>query len=185
MTRRTRTFCAALLAASVAGLVACGGGESGESGAMEDEGQAAGQAGGEAAEMQEADTARAGEAGEAVDVTLAPRNESGVEGRARLHHHGDTLHVTVRLTGLESGNDYPVHIHQGTCAEGGGVAAGLTSVSAGEGTGNSESSVPADELSMDASYFVQAHLPDGTPAACGDVPGHEGSSDTGSGGSSG
>lgn len=165
------TFASALTALCVAGLAACGGGETGDSGQMEGGEQAAGQAG---------DTAEAVASDAAVDVALAPKNQSGIEGTARIRH-ADTVHVTVRLEGLSSGESYPVHIHQGTCQEGGGVAVGLTSVQATDGTGSSETSVAAAELSMDASHFVQAHLPDGTPAACGDVPAHDGSSSSGGG----
>lgn len=169
MRRPTTTVRSALVALCVAGLAACGGGDAGGSGQMESGEQATAETG----QMQDTASAQQEHAGEAVDVTLAPRNQSGVEGTARLHHHADTLHATVRLSGLSSGESYPVHIHQGTCQEGGGVAVGLSSVNATDGTGTSETSVPASELSMDASYFVQAHLPDGTPAACGDVPAHE------------
>lgn len=164
--KQRSTWLAPVVALSVAGLVACGGGETDDSGQMEAEGQAAG----EAAQMEET----AG-AADSVRVTLAPRNQSGIEGTATVRHMADTVHVTVSLTGLTAGNSYPAHIHQGTCQGGGGVAAGLTSVKAGDGSGMSQTRIPAAKLSMDASYFVQAHLPDGTPAACGDLPSTGGS----------
>lgn len=141
MRRATTAWHSALVALCVAGLVACGGGETGDAGQMEG-GEAAGQA-------------------------------------------ADTVHVTVELGGLTSGESYPVHIHQGTCQEGGGVAVGLNAVEATDGSGSSETSFAAGDLSMDASHFVQAHLPDGTPAACGDVPGHDGSSASDTAGSGG
>lgn len=171
MRRPTTTVGSALVVLCVAGLGACGGGDAGDSGQMESGEQAMAERG----QMQDTAPASGEQSGEAVDVTLAPRNQSGIEGTAQMHHQGDSVRVTVRLGGLSSGESYPVHIHQGTCQEGGGVAVGLTSVQATDGTGRSETGVAAGELSMDASYFVQAHLPDGTPAACGDVPAHEGS----------
>lgn len=164
--RYRSTATTALVALSIAGLIACGGGEAGDSGQTE----AGGQAAEEAAGQMEESTGAA----DSVQVTLAPKNESGIEGTATVRHMADTAHVSVRLSGLTSGNSYPAHIHQGTCQEGGGVAAGLTSVKAADGSGTSETRIPAGELSMDASYFVQAHLPDGTPAACGDLPAHDG-----------
>lgn len=164
--RYRSTATTALVALSFAGLIACGGGEAGDSGQME----AGGQAAGEAAGQMEESTGAA----DSVQVPLAPKNESGIEGTATIRHMADTVHVTVRLNGLTSGNSYPAHIHQGTCQEGGGVAAGLTSVKAADGSGTSETRIPAGELSTDASYFVQAHLPDGAPAACGDLPAHDG-----------
>lgn len=183
MRRTTTAWQSALVALCVAGLVACGGGETGDAGQMGDE-EAAGQAADTAGAMA-SDTAHEEHAGGAVDVALSPKNQSGIEGTARLHHHADTVHVTVRLTGLSSGESYPVHIHQGTCQEGGGVAVGLNAVDATDGSGSSETSFAAGDLSMDASHFVQAHLPDGTPAACGDVPGHGDSSASDTAGSGG
>lgn len=159
--RHRLSWLAPLVALTVTGLIACGGGETGGSGEME----AGGQASEEAGQMQET----SGEA-DSVRVTLAPRNQSGIEGTATIRHTADTVHVTVSLTGLSSGTSYPAHIHEGTCQGGGGVAAGLTSVKAGDGSGSSETRIPATTLSTDASYFVQAHLPDGTPAACGNLP---------------
>lgn len=164
--RHGKTATTALVALSFAGLIACGGGEAGDSGQME--------AGGQAAEEEAGQMEEAGAAADSVQITLAPKNESGIEGTATIRHMADTVHVTVRLSGLTSGNSYPAHIHQGTCQEGGGVAAGLTSVKAADGSGGSQTRIPASKLSMDASYFVQAHLPDGTPAACGDVPAQDG-----------
>lgn len=159
---RYRSTTTALVALSFAGLIACGGGDADGSGQMEAGGQASEEATGQMEETSgAADSAR---------VTLAPRNDSGIEGTATIRHMADTMRVSVRLTGLTSGNSYPVHIHQGTCQEGGGVAAGLTSVEAQDGSGTSETRIPSSKLGMDASHFVQAHLPDGTPAACGDLP---------------
>lgn len=176
MTSRT-TCLTALLAFAVAGIAACGGGDT-DGGQMKAEGQAAGQ-------MEDTAT-EAEQAGAMVEVMLSPKNQSGIAGSATLRHRADTLRVSLRLTGLEGGNSYPAHIHQGTCQKGGGVAAGLTSVTAQDSTGTSETRIPASKLTMDGSYFVQAHLPDGTPAACGDLPGRGGGASGGaSSGSSG
>lgn len=172
MRRRTTTWSIPLLAIAAAGLVACGGGDTGQQTEMEGEAQETA----EAADQME-DTAAAGTmADSAVEVSLAPKNKSGIRGTASLRHRADTLRVSLRLTGLEAGSSYPAHIHEGTCQEGGGVAAGLTSVSATDSTGTSETRIPAGKLTMEGSYFVQAHLPDGTPAACADLPSHAGGS---------
>lgn len=165
--RHRSTWMTPLVALTVAGFIACGGGDAGNSGEME----AGGQASEEAGQMQETSGAV-----DSVRVTLAPKNESGVKGTATIRQPADTVHVTVSLTGLSSGSSYPAHIHEGTCQGGGGVAAGLTPVKPADGSGSSETRIPAASLSMDASYFVQAHLPDGTPAACGDLPSSGGGS---------
>lgn len=149
------TWFTPIVALSFIGLAACGGGETDGAGEMEAGAEAAGEAAGET---------------DAVQIALAPRNESGIEGTATIRRGADTVHVSVSLTGLESGESYPAHVHEGSCQAGGGVAAGLTSVEAGDGEGSSQTRIPAGELDADGDYFVQAHLPDGTPAACGNVP---------------
>lgn len=181
--RLRTTWLTPIVALAFAGLAACGG-ETDGTGEMEAgaEAEASGEAGGQTAETP-------GEAS-GVQISLAPRNESGIEGTATIQRGADTVHVSVSLMGLESGNSYPAHVHEGSCQEGGGVAAGLTSVEAGNGEGSSETRIPAGELSADGSYFVQAHLPDGTPAACGNVPApgsgtSSGGSGSGSGGGTG
>lgn len=171
--RLRTTWLTPIVALSFVGLAACGGGETDGAGEMEAGAEASGEAGGQTAETA------GGASG--VQISLAPRNESGIEGTATIRRGADTVHVSVSLMGLESGNSYPAHVHEGSCQEGGGVAAGLTSVEAQDGEGSSETRIPAGELSADGSYFVQAHLPDGTPAACGNVPAPGGGSSSGSG----
>lgn len=173
--KRRSTAWTPILVLAAAGLLACGGGDAGGTDGAGAEGQAAGQ-------MEEAGGPAAGEA-TSTEVSLAPRNESGIRGTATLRHGADTVDVTVRLTGLDSASSYPAHVHSGSCAEGGGVAVGLNAVSSRDSTGMSRTRIPASKLEMEGSYFVQAHLPDGTPAACGDLPGMGGAS--GGAGSSG
>lgn len=135
-----------------------------------------------------------------VTVELAPRNDSGIHGTARIHDVEEAEHeeaeeeehaeahehgekhghrVVVELRGLETGASYPVHVHRGSCAEGGPVLMPLEAVDAGpDGTGSSTTTITAAQMAEKAKemegehppVYVQAHLPDGTPAACGDVP---------------
>lgn len=149
-----------------------------------------------------------------LTVELSPVGESGVSGTAVIHsmapeghgemmeegEHGEMMReesmhdheVEVMLQGLEAGETYPVHVHRGSCAEGGDVFHPLASVTAGDaGEGTSTTTVTAAEMSekmaememgmeegegmkQHPSFFVMAHLPDATPAACGDVPMKEG-----------
>lgn len=124
--------------------------------------------------MEAADTAAGGAMTvPPTDVTLSPKNESGVSGEATAVHSADSVTVELTVQGLEAGTSYPAHIHEGTCETGGGVAVGLESVTAGEGmTGSSTSTVPASALSPDQDHFIQVHGADGAPIACGDLPGH-------------
>lgn len=198
-----------------------------------------------------ADPDRAQEMEPEVTVELSEKNGSGVTGTARIYEKGemgehremeeDEAHerekgergkmhahrVVVELRGLEAGATYPVHVHQGTCAEGGGVVLPLESVTGGEdGTGSSTTEVSPEQMHemmkklMEARggmegmehgamedtarggmhdedmgrheemmedhgemehppVYVQAHLPDGTPAACGDVPTEDDDEDEG------
>lgn len=151
---RWRHGTAALLVV-LGGLLACGGGE-------QDRAER------EAAAGPKAEEAFPG-AGE-VAVTLAPGNQSGVRGKAVIGRRGDSLRVRLMLQGLTPGASYPAHVHEGTCAAGGSVATPLGPVAARESTGVNATAVPASAVAPDGAYFLQAHLPDGTPAACGDVP---------------
>lgn len=124
-----------------------------------------------AADTVEADT---------ITVELSPKAESGVRARARLVHDEDHVRVGIAARGIEVGDEYPAHIHRGTCEEGGGVVADVGPVtrSAEDGdVGQATATVPVEELKQakeeseaeHPSFFLQIHLPDGTPAACGDV----------------
>lgn len=112
-----------------------------------------------------------------VTVELAPKNDSGISGEAHLVHGDSLLHVGVAATGLEAGSEYPAHIHRGSCSRGGGVVAGIGPVvGTASDTAGANAEVPLSTL-MEAkeendgehAFFLQLHLPDGTPAACGDV----------------
>lgn len=145
-------------------LVACAqGGDAGGEQTMEETSE-------ETAMTDEA--SEAGDMMEGTSVALAPKNESGLAGTAVLTAaSGDSLSVELSLSGLESGQSYPAHVHSGTCQSPGGVVSGLTGVTADGTTGTSTTRVP-DPRAGDAEgpFLVMAHLPDGTPAACGAIP---------------
>lgn len=103
-------------------------------------------------------------------VQLASKDQSGISGTAGWSVEGDSARFTLRLKGVDSGQEYPAHVHDGNCDEGGGVAVGLNPVAGGEGGGTAEAAVARSNFSTGQTYFVQVHLPDGTPAACGDLP---------------
>lgn len=141
-----------------------------------------------------------------VTVTLSPVNESGISGTAVLADAADAEEprahrVTLELSGLEAGQTYPAHVHGGSCEEGGGVVVALESVTAEGAMASATTILTPEMVAMAAAgdeptemaaeegegeemekphgpLFIQVHLPDGTPAACGDVPmmeheGHE------------
>lgn len=114
-----------------------------------------------------------------VTVRLSPKNDSGVRARARLVHGEQELSVALSAVGVEAGEEYPAHIHQGSCESGGGVVAAVGPVTRAEGAqaGQATSTVALDKLKQakekaegeHPDFFLQVHLPDGTPAACGDI----------------
>lgn len=137
-----------------------------------------GDAGGEKAGQDTAEKAAAtdtaAKAGgmKGTSVAMAPKNESGLAGTAVLKPAaGDSLKVELSLSGLTDGKSYPAHVHKGTCQSPGTVVAGLTNVTADGTTGTSTTRI-ADPRAGDAEgpFLVMAHLPDGTPAVCGDIP---------------
>lgn len=105
-----------------------------------------------------------------VTVSLDPVNESGVSGEATAVHGTDEVMVVLEVTGLPGAGEFAAHIHSGSCAEGGGVAAPLNPVVAtADGLGTSTTALDADALDHEESHFFQVHSRDGPPIACGDV----------------
>lgn len=139
--------------------------------ACAEQGAEEGEMAADTAQMQTADTATAGGGMQTNEISLEARNQSGITGTASWQTSGDSITVGLALEGLQQGQQYPAHIHTGTCQGGGGVAAPLTSVTAESGgQGTSTTTVARSALTGTGGFFVQAHLPDGTPAACGDLP---------------
>lgn len=104
-------------------------------------------------------------------VALLPKTDDGIGGTALIvRPPGDSIELRVTLHGVEPGTGYPVHVHRGTCQTGGAVATSLRTVAAQDSMASSATKFRAVDLSPDGAYFIQAHLPDGTPAACGNVP---------------
>lgn len=125
----------------------------------------------EQAEEPAAETDAGAQAEGQNQLSLQPKNDSGITGTARWQVEGDSVRVMLSLEGLTEGDQYPAHVHRGTCTEGGGVAAALSPVTGQSGgTGESIATVARDNFSSGESYYVQAHLPDGTPATCGNLP---------------
>lgn len=154
----------ALVLASFVALVACGGGGDQQAQTKTGEEQAA-------AGQQSQARKQAQRGPGAVTVSLSPKNDSGITGEAKIRRSGESIRVALLLRGLRPEGSYPAHIHKGTCKAGGGVATGLSSVSSNRSKmGTSQTTIDATALSPDSSYFLQAHLPDGTPAACGNIP---------------
>lgn len=103
-------------------------------------------------------------------ASVAPKNDSGMQGHVMVSTGSDSLTIKLEVLGLKSGTAYPAHLHRGSCAEGGEVLAELNSPTvASVGLGSSLTALSPDVMESGQPYFVQVHLPDGTPAACADV----------------
>jgi hypothetical protein len=110
-----------------------------------------------------------------VTVTLAAKNRSRITGTVVLTAKGDSTAIEVTLNGGHSGTTYPSHIHFGHCDKPGGVVVPLTSVKVGaNGSGTSTTMVATSTLdsarAQHGSLLEQSHLPNGRPAACGEIP---------------
>jgi hypothetical protein len=110
-----------------------------------------------------------------VTAMLASKNNSRLTGTVVLTASGDSTSVALTLHGGRSGTTYSSHVHFGTCEQPGGVVAALTGVKVGaDGSGTSTTMVATSTLNAarqeHGSLLAQAHLPNGTPAACGDIP---------------
>lgn len=101
---------------------------------------------------------------------LMPINRSNVRGRATLTPEDDGARIEVRGEGLEPGQRYTAHVHEGRCADGGPIRLPLGRINASdEGTGSLRMRLEADRLPADVDLFVQIHAPDDSPVACADI----------------
>lgn len=143
-----RTAATAAVTLTSFALIACGGGETSQ---------------------QQASAATSGSASQ-YSASVSPKNESGMQGHVMVSAGSDSLTIKLEVLGLKGGTEYPAHLHSGTCEEGGDVLADLNPPTvASVGLGSSLTALSPDVMETGRSYFVQLHLPDGTPAACADV----------------
>ena len=105
-----------------------------------------------------------------VTVNLEPLGEFLAEGAVTFRRDGTTIRVDVIADSHLGPGDYPMHIHAGTCEEGGRVVAPLTTLTGGEGgEGTTTTTLTTEQLPLDGTYFVQMHRSDGTPIGCGNA----------------
>lgn len=104
-------------------------------------------------------------------ATLSSVNRSDVRGTAGVDRDGDDAVVRLDVEGLEPGQRYSAHVHEGRCATGGPIRLPLGRITADEGgSGGVRMRVAGNRL-PDAGLFVQIHAPSGEPVACADVNG--------------
>ncbi|MCZ6615390.1 MAG: hypothetical protein O6920_06390 [Chloroflexi bacterium] len=106
-----------------------------------------------------------------INVPLVELNSSGQTGTATLRTgSGDTTGVTLRVTAWPR-DPQPVHIHDGTCDNLGGIAYRLKDVNFGD------SETPSVKVKLDAlrtgNFAINLHDSLGSPevyTACGNIP---------------
>lgn len=151
---KTLSTVALLAAAPLA--IACQGGEQGE--------QEMG--GAEQPAQQEEQEAM----GTTTTVELSPVEDATVSGEVYFERQGNSLTVDISAQ-MGSPGDYPSHIHEGTCADFGGVAVPLNAGVAEEpGIAEATTTVDATQLDPTGSYLVMVHTQQGAPAACAQIP---------------
>jgi len=109
-----------------------------------------------------------------VRVPVQPMAGAATAGEASLREVGARTSVQFTVRDAPANSTLQAHIHRGSCAEQGPVAAPLEPiVTDGAGLGTSVTSVelPLNTVTQ-GQFYVQAHAPDpdGSPIACGDIP---------------
>lgn len=107
-----------------------------------------------------------------IPLVFTATGEVEVTGTGRVLDEGESTLVTIELSGLPGAGSYNAHIHNGTCAEIGGVAVRLTAVTAGEdGRGTSTTTFATADL-PEGPLVVQVHGADGPGIACAEIHRH-------------
>lgn len=118
------------------------------------------------------DTMTTGGTGTTATFQAMAVDNSGVTADVTLNASGEQTTVTMHVTGAPANATLPAHVHSGTCENKGPAVAPLDSVSTdatGMGMLNATVNLPFTTVS-NGQHFVQLHLPNGQPAACGNVP---------------
>jgi hypothetical protein len=107
-----------------------------------------------------------------AEVNLAAINNSGVSGTARLEHAGDSVRISLTMSGLQSGTQYRGHLHRGTCGTDRGRAASMESFTVSTGTnGQTVASFPRSMFdATEREYFIEVHGANDVVIACGNLP---------------
>jgi hypothetical protein len=119
---------------------------------------------------------------DALRVPLQPVGESGITGEVTLREVGGQSSVQFTVLDAPANSVLEVHIHQGSCAQPGPVAAHLDPIitdPAGLGTSVTTVELPIATLA-DGEHYAEAHEPGdtedqpGATLACADIPARAG-----------
>ncbi len=112
-----------------------------------------------------------------ITFVMTAQNGSGVSGTGSIVKATGSFTVTIQLTGMKPASIHVSHVHDGRCAQPGGIAYNLQSVAAdSSGAATTTSTVPAVYLVPASGWYVNVHFgPDFTEPAyapsisCGDL----------------
>lgn len=116
---------------------------------------------------------------ESETYTLSEFGGSGISGTAKFEKVNETTtRITVQLTGTTQGNMHPMHIHNNSASEGGGIAISLEPVNGDNGMSVTEvtqmdngTPITYEEL-IDFNGYINVHLSStqmGTTIVRGDI----------------
>ncbi|HEY9487180.1 MAG TPA: CHRD domain-containing protein [Chryseosolibacter sp.] len=121
--------------------------------------------------------------GDSETYTLLPVSNPAISGTVTFaERDDDQIMITIQLTGTQSGNTHPAHIHANSAAAGGPIVLDLTSVNGADGKSetivnalNDGTALTYDDL-LNFDGYVNVHLTEsdlGTLIAQGDIGGNE------------
>lgn len=104
-------------------------------------------------------------------AALTAIDSSEVRGTAQVAREGAEVVVRLHVEGLEPGQRYAAHVHEGRCATGGPIRLPLGRIIADEDGGGALRMRVAGDRLPETGLFVQVHASTGQPVACADVDG--------------
>lgn len=105
------------------------------------------------------------------NVSLSPVEGSGIQGLTTVSRGGEAVTLKLELMGLESGTTYTAALLSGTCDSPGEKLADMGGATSGAiGIGSSTTEVDLSTVEGAGALHIEAYLPDGSPAACGEIP---------------
>jgi len=106
-----------------------------------------------------------------VTMVLQPLNESGVAAEVMAMETQDILVIVIEASGIPAPGEYPAWLVTGSCELEAEPAIMLDPViGLQDGTGESTTTLEADEVDRSRPLFVRVHGPGSVPLACGNLP---------------
>jgi hypothetical protein len=103
-------------------------------------------------------------------LSFTSQHQSTLDGVALVRPDTKTIEIEIRLRNLTPGSSYNLHLHEGTCRQGGGGGLQLNSVTPNADTGISTTRVDLDRLNPTMDHLIMVHRPDGHHVLCADMP---------------